>query len=160
MQVVRITSAAEARRIVAASTKAAPGQIEQLNPHVDMTRLAPGAVLVLPDSAKSDSGPDTVGTEAMKAFIGFAQQALDAALQRMKSGAERLAADEAALGKAAKSKGVNSAVEKDPDLKPLLDGALRQASEDSQAALKAVDGLAALTKSALAELEQLAKRLG
>lgn len=160
MQIVRITSAAEARRVVAASTKAAPGQIEQLNPHVDMTRLAPGAVLVLPEGAKSESGPDTVGTEAMKAFIGFAQQALDAAAQRLKTGAERAAADEAALGKAAKSKGVKSAVEKDPELKPMLDGALRQAKEDSQAAAKAVDSLAGLAKSALGELEMLAKRLG
>lgn len=164
MRVVRIANSAEARRIVSASAKEAPGTLEKLNPHLDLSRLAPGAVLVLPDSVRipgpSAASPDTIASEAMKAFIGYAQQAFDAAAQRMKSGAERAAADEAALASAAKSKGVKSALDKDPELKALLDGALRQAKEDTQATAEAVKGLATLSKSALTELETLAKRLG
>lgn len=163
MPVVRIASAADARRLVAASASAAPGTLERLNPHLDLNRLAPGAVLVLPDDEVHARLPGAkevaVAAEAMRAFIGFAQEALDATAQRMKAGADRAASDESALAAASKSKSVQAAIKKDPDLGKLLDGALGQAKEDSQATAKAVDGLAVIAKSALAELEMLAKRL-
>lgn len=164
MQVVRITNAAEAKRLVAASVKAAPGKLAQLNPHLNLNRLTPGAVLIVPEDAAHADLPGAkdaaIAAEAMRSFITMAEQALDAATQRMKAGAERAARDESALASASKSKAVQAAIKKDPDLGKLLDGALGQAKEDSQVSAKAIDGLAVLSKGALAELEMLAKRLG
>ena len=67
---------------------------------------------------------------------------------------------EAALASATKSRAVNAAAEKDPELKKLLDGAVRQAKTDTQVAAEGVKTFEALGAAALQELEVLAKRLG
>ena len=167
MRIVRITKDTNVAALRTQSAKTAPGMLEKLNPHLDLNRLAPGAVLVLPDEV--DTGgkggkravvTTTIGAEAMQSFIGFAKEAIEASSKRVQAAAERAKAEEAALASATKSRAVNAAAEKDPELKKLLDGAVRQAKTDTQAAAEGVKIFEALGAAALQELEALAKRLG
>ena len=161
MKIVRIDKVSDAKRIVAASAKAAPGVLEALNPHLDLKRLAPGAVLVLPGGgAAAAADASTIAAEAMASFIGFAKQALEASAQRLSTAAERMAAEESALAAAGKSKAVNAAIETDAELGKLFDATKAQAKQDAKAASAALKEFPALADSVLAELEALAKRLG
>jgi len=173
MRIVRITKDTNVAALRAQAAKAAPGQLEKLNPHLDLNRLGPGAVLVLPgDDAGGKSGrggskgarravtPTTIATEAMQSFIGFAKEALDASSQRVQAAAERAKAEESSLAAVTKSRAVNAAAEKDPELRKLLDKAVGQAKVDTQAAAEGVKTFAALGSAALQDLETLAKRLG
>jgi hypothetical protein len=169
MRIVRITKDTNVAALRTQSAKTAPGMLEKLNPHLDLNRLAPGAVLVLPDDASTGKGgkggkgaiaTTTIGAEAMQSFIGFTKEAIEASSQRVKAAAERAKAEEAALAAATKSRAVNAAAEKDPELKKLLEGAVRQAKTDTQAAAEGVKTFEALGAAALQELEVLAKRLG
>jgi hypothetical protein len=160
MKIVRIDKVSDAKRIVAATAKASPGALEALNPHLDLKRLAPGSVLVLPGGDAAAADASTIAAEAMASFIGFAKQALEASTQRLRVAAERTASEESALAAAGKSKAVNAAFEKDPELRKLFDVTRGQAKQDSQAAGAALKEFPALADSVLAELEALAKRLG
>jgi hypothetical protein len=168
MRIVRITKDTNVAALRAQSTKSAPGMLEQLNPHLDLNQLVPGAVLVLPDDASTGKGgkggkgtvtTTTIGAEAMQSFIGFTKEAIEASAKRVQAAAERAKAEESALAAATKSRAVGAAVEKDPELKKLLDGAVRQAKADTQAATEGVTTFGALGAAALQELEALAKRL-
>lgn len=170
MRIVRITKDTNVASLRTQSAKAAPGMLEQLNPHLDLNRLTPGTVLVLPDEddtggkgskgAKRGVMTTAIGAEAMQSFIGFAKEAIEASSKRVQAAAERAKAEEAALASATKSRAVNAAAEKDPELKKLLDGAVRQAKTDTQVAAEGVKTFEALGAAALQELEVLAKRLG
>jgi len=172
MRIVRITKDTNMAALRAQAAKTAPGQLERLNPHLDLNRVAPGAVLVLPNDdaggkgAKSGRGSKRVATattiaaEAMQSFIGFTKEALEVSSQRVEAAAERAKAEESALASATKSRAVNAAVEKDPELRKLLDVTVRQAKIDTQAAAEGVKTFATLGSAALQELEALAKRLG
>lgn len=157
MRIVRIANASTAKRVAAAAQKADPGSLERLNPHLDTRRLAPGAVVVLPDIAAADA--DSIAADAMAAFTEFARQALDAGAARMKSASAEASREEASLAAAAKSPAVGAAIKKDPELGKLLEGALGQAKADTKRSSAAVSEFSTLAKSALAELEALTKRL-
>jgi len=161
MRIVRIAKDSSVTALVAEAEKAAPGSLAKLNPHVDLKRLAPGDVLVLPDAATGPraAAATPIAAEAMQTFIGFAKEAFDASARRVQQAADRAAAEETALAGAAKSKGVKSAIDKDPELKKLLDGASAQAKADTKSSADAVKGFAELSKASLGELEALAKRL-
>lgn len=78
----------------------------------------------------------------------------------MQAAAERAKAEESSPAAATKSRAVNAAAEKDPELRKLLDKAVGQAKVDTQAAAEGVKTFAALGSAALQDLETLAKRLG
>jgi hypothetical protein len=170
MRIVRITKDTNVAALRTQSAKTSPGVLEQLNPHLDLNRLTPGAVLVLPDEedtggkggkgAKRAVVTTTIGAEAMQSFIGFAKEAIEASSQRVQAAAERAKAEESAIAAATKSRAVNAAAEKDPELKKMLDRTVQQAKVDTQAAADGVKTFAALGSAAQQELEALAKRLG
>jgi hypothetical protein len=138
--------------------------LQRFNPHLDLKRLTPGAVIVVPEAARDiefpSGDPKSIGTEAMESFIGFARDGLAATGRRLQQAAERAKTEDAALQSALKSRAVQAALEKDAELKNQAEEALRRAREDSRDTAAEAKNFDALFKSAQAELAALAGRLG
>ena len=69
---------------------ATPGLAEKLarlNPHLDVQKLVPGAVLLLPDDAagrdRGPAGSTSIAGNALSSFNDFAAEALEAATEKM-----------------------------------------------------------------------------
>jgi hypothetical protein len=138
--------------------------LQRYNPHLDLRKLAPGAVIVVPDGAGDTPLPkgDTksIGAEAMASFMAFAEEALAASARRMQQAAERAKSEDAALASALKSRTVLAAFEKDAEMKAQAETAAKQAKDDVKASAEAIRSFETLSKTALNELSVLAKMLG
>lgn len=138
--------------------------LQRFNPHLDLKRLKPGAVVVVPEEARDIEFPSgdskSIGVEAMESFMGFSKDALAAAGKRVQQVAERAKAEEAALSAALKSKSVRTALEKDPELKAQAEEVVKRAKEDSRDSAADAKNFEAVFKAAQAALAELAKRLG
>jgi hypothetical protein len=138
--------------------------LQRFNPHLDLRRLAPGSVIVIPDKAGDLDLPKgeakSIGAEAMASFIAFTEEALAGSAKRVQQAAERAKSEDAALATALKSKAVQAAFEKDGEMKAQGEAAARQAKDDAKASVEAIKAFDGLAKTALGELSVLAKMLG
>src|SRR5687767_876938 len=90
--------------LAAAKSRAAIESLQALNPHVDLNKLAPGAVLLVPDAPGfKRSASKSVGGETLDDFEKIVKSALDASAVRLKQGQTRRDAERAELVAALKS---------------------------------------------------------
>lgn len=144
-----------------------PGMAEKLarvNPHIDVQKLAPGTVLLVPDDVAADDSPFGGGASivgnALASFNEFAAQALDAAARGVKAGSQRQAADAETLKAALRSASLKEALARDPELAKQADAALKRAAEAAKAADGAAKRFEANTTAAREALAALAKKFG
>jgi hypothetical protein len=163
MRILVVKKGSSASALIDNSSAAQLKVLAQHNPHLDLKKLAPGAVILVPDDVGAidfpGGDPKSVAFEAMESFIDHSKEALAAGAKRMKLGAERAKTEEAALAAAMKSKGVKAALDKDPGLQALATAASQQAKDDVSTAASQVKAFDALAKAAQDELAALAKRL-
>lgn len=172
MRIVVLKTEAEMlplRKLVAQPALAA--KFASANPHIDMDRLRPGDVLVVPEELGEEiasSGPPLgdggpVLSNGLASFAEFAAAALGGAARGLEAGVKRQVADAEAVVAAARSRGVKEALDGDAELARQVEGATRRAREDAKSAqtdLKQFDGQRELALKALGELQALAKTLG
>lgn len=142
-----------------ASRDASLDKLRQLNPHLDLTQLKAGAVLLVPDLPDlDDAGGESIGGEAFAGFIAEVEDGWSSAALRARRAQARLDDDAAALGEALKSPAVKRIIEADAELKPQLaaaQAALKADRERAASALQQLEAAQAATKVELAELRKL-----
>jgi hypothetical protein len=144
----------------AAGRDAGLQQLQRLNPHVDLKRIAPGTVLFVPDTPgfRRDE-TSSVSRHVVEAFRTQLGNALESTSARVREGHEALARDRQEVSAALKGAAVKRLVESDPDLAPQIESAMRVFRDDQQRAKQSEKQLQQLHEGALAELDALAKLL-
>jgi hypothetical protein len=119
-QTLQKLSEAVSRRPAAAG--ATLERIAALNPHLaNLDKLAPGTVVLLPDSPELKAGAGTaLGTDNLIDLVSDVTKGVKAAGTRASSKFESIAADHAAVAKALKTEAVKKIVDGDPLLKQKL----------------------------------------
>ena len=141
-------------------TTATLGRIQALNPHVDVQKLAPGDVLLVPDAPDIDEGQtQSVGGNAFGGFSDEIRRGLDKLGQRVRAQSDALAADRASVNGVLKLATVKRVIESDPQLKKQLSDADAQAKADQNAAQAASKQVESLQKLASGELDALERLL-
>ena len=172
MRIVVLKTEAELqplRKLAAQPVLAA--KIARANPHVDLAKLRPGDVLVVPEELGEEiaaSGPPLgeggpVLGNSLASFAEFATAALTGAARGLEAGVKRQAADADAVAVALRSKGVKEALGGDAELARQVESAARRGREDlkeAQSGLKAFDGQRERALAALEELQAMAMKLG
>jgi len=146
---------------------ATPGLAEKLarlNPHLDVQKLVPGAVLLLPDDAagrfRGPAGSTSIAGNTLSSFNDFAAEALEAASRGVKAGAQRQAADVETLKASLRTRTVKEALARDEELARQAEVALNSASKAAKAAETDARQFEANTAAARAALASLAKQFG
>lgn len=135
-------------------------QIKILNPHADLQRLPSGTVLLLPDVHElKDAESQSLAGNSFEGFAAHAREGLEAVAQRIRSGAEALAADRAAVTAVLKTAAVKRLIDSDPLLKKQLDEAGSEFSNAQKQAQEAARELQTLQKGLDVELQALRKML-
>ena len=143
-----------------AASDATLEQVKRLNPHVDFQRLEAGTVLLLPDSPElSAKDSQVLADNAFEDFVAHAGEGLQAVAQRMRLGAEALAADRSAVTAVLKIAAVKRQIESDPLLQKQLDEASGEFTDAQKQAQDAVSQVEAMQKEMNAELDALRKML-
>ena len=135
-------------------------QLQRLNPHVDLQRIEPGTVLLVPDRpgiAKDATTPVTAG--AVDEFSKQVGDALDSAGARVRQGYQALAAQRQEVTAVLKTAAAKRLLESDPDLSRQLEAAAKVFKDDQQRAKDAEATLKTLREGSKAELDTLAKLL-
>jgi hypothetical protein len=141
----------------AGASRSALDALQALNPHVDLNKLATGAVLVVPDEPQYKAAASkSIGGGTLDDFEKLVESALDATASRLKQGEERRNAERAELATALKSAAVKRAAESDPQLAKAVEDAAQRVKKDEKDAEKTMQ---ALSKSVHGELAALAKLL-
>lgn len=138
-------------------------KLQRLNPHLDLRRLAPGSVVLLPGDAAAPSRTADVqplGGGALAELQALADAAVAAGVERGQRAQARAKADEQALAAALRGKQAKEALERDPELAAQAAAAQKAAKEAGKNVATRAKQLESLTKTAQAELLALAKRLG
>lgn len=138
-------------------------RLQRLNPHLDLRRLAPGSVVLLPaDTAAPSRSADVqpLGGGALAELQALADAAVAAAAERGQQAVARAKADEQALAAALRGKQARDALERDPELAAQAAAAQKAAKEAGKTVATRARQLESLTRSAQSELAALAKRLG
>ncbi len=163
MPIFVIRKDSDIKRLIAAAPATRVQELQRFNPHVDFNKLAPGTVLVVPDELSDIEFPagdaESIAPEALASFTAFAKDAIQASAKRLRAAAERAKAEEGELAAAARSRGVNDAIGRDPALKEMVGAALKKSQEDGRAAAEGIKAFDAFSKAALSELQALGKRL-
>lgn len=130
-------------------------RLQALNPHLDITRLVPGAVLLVPDGVGDDA--DSVAGAVFDGLASDVREGLASATARVRSGyarAEAVRKDVAAAVKLATFKRV---LEGDAELKKQLATAETRFKADQAQAKQTDESLGALVKLIDEELAVLGK---
>ena len=100
-------------------------QIRRLNPHADFQRLEAGTVLLLPGTPELKDAADSqpLAGHSFEDFAARTREGLEAVAQRLRGGAESLAAERAGVTAVIKTAAVKRLIESDPLLKKQLDEA-------------------------------------
>ncbi|NDP63648.1 hypothetical protein [Polaromonas sp.] len=131
-------------------------QIRMLNPHADFQHLEAGTVLLLPEAPElKDADSQSLAGNSFEDFTTRTREGLQAVAQRMKSSAEALAADRAAVTATVKSAAVKRLIESDPLLKKQLDEAGSESSDAQKQAQEASRQLETFQKGLDVELQIL-----
>lgn len=135
--------------------------LQRLNPHLDLKRLAPGAVVLVPDQPGAGEGESaSVNGESFAAFMQAATTALDLAAARVRSGFEARLAEQKDVQAVLKAPALKRALDGDPDLKKQIDALAPGFKEDAQAAKASESAMKTLLSESATELAVLAKLLG
>lgn len=142
------------------ASESAVQNLQRLNPHLDLNRLAPGAVVLVPDQPGLRDGESTsVGGDSFASFAQAASAALDLAAARVRSGHDARLAEQKDVQAVLKSPAVRRVLENDPDLKTQLEALAQGFKDDQQAAKDSDKAMKALLAESAAELAMLAKLL-
>lgn len=134
--------------------------LERMNPHVDLRKLRPGTVLLVPEATgfkTSGSGP--MVEDAVDDFAGLLKSAVAGAGARARSAAESRAAELAEITRVAKAASVRRLVEQDPAAAQELHDGLDTLRRDAAGAEQAVQQLADMGDAALQALAVLTEVL-
>lgn len=136
-------------------------QLKNLNPHVDLKKIEPGTVLLIPD------GPRFPNVESVSvtgdAFDALREQVLasvDDAASRLKGGYELLWKEREKVVKTLQSEPVQKAGNADPDLESQIAAANLVFKQDKELAKDAEKVMTTLKEQVAAELASLAQLLG
>ena len=136
-------------------------QVKQLNPHVDFERIDAGTVLLLPDTPElNDTDSQSPAGNAFEDFVAHTSEGFKAVAQRMRTSADALAADRAAVNAVLKTAAVKRQIESDPLLKKQLDEAnseFTDAQKKSQEAARQVETMQKDMNAELAALREMLK---
>ena len=135
--------------------------LQRLNPHVeDFAKIEAGTVLLVPDLPATRDGESTsISGEAFAVFREQVSEAVDAAVARVRSGYEALAAQRKDVTALLKTAAVKRMLEAEPDLRKQLDATTELFKQDQQRAKEAEKTLETL-QEANHELRALAKLVG
>jgi len=163
MQIFVVKKDSNVAALLAGAPAAQLQQLQRLNPHLDLQRITPGAMIIVPDKADDVGFPagslKSIGADAMSSFETFAAQALKATSLGLKQAADRAKTEEASLATALNSRGVSDALARDPALKAQAEAASVQAKANVKASTDELKAFDKLSKAAAAELAVLQKRL-
>jgi hypothetical protein len=156
--------------------------VQALNPHLDLNRLKPGDLLLLPDAAASpapSAAPAAAGTSTAAPAVvtaplpsqslggsGFADFAaeitkgLAAAATRARAGTDTATASRTALSSALRGAAIQRAIGADPQLQKQLDDADAQLKADLARAQAAGKQVELLQKGGADALALFGKRVG
>ena len=143
------------------ASESAVQNLQRLNPHLDLNRLTPGAVVLVPDQPGLRDGESTsVGGDGFASFAQAASAALELGAARVRSGHDARLAEQKDVQAVLKSPLLKRALESDPDLRKQLDALAQGFKDDQQAAKDSDKAMKALLGESAAELAVLAKLLG
>lgn len=140
---------------------AAMQSLQALNPHLDMKKLTPGAILLIPDEPgfKAEATSAVAG-EPIDELQQLVRSGVDSATAKLEHGNEARAAQRVELTAALKTAAVKRAIDSDPQLKQQAEDAAKASKADEEQSAKALQTLQAAGKGMQAELAKLAKLLG
>jgi hypothetical protein len=149
-------------RVSEAQARSAAESLARLNPHIaDVTKLAPGMVVLVPDSPTfNESASEPAAGGAVDDLHKLVRGGLVAAATRMKAANSERATERAEVVNAQKTAAVKKAMEADPHLKEQLEEAAKSAKAAQQDAAQAEKTMAGMVEGAESELAALAKLLG
>jgi hypothetical protein len=137
---------------------AATDRLKALNPHVDFTRLTPGTVLLVPDSAELKQGASTsLGSATFEAFVKEMNAGLSNSSAQIKQGLERFSADRNAVTAVLKTAAVKRLIKSDPVLSKQLEAVDAQFKDGEKKMLAAQKLMETTQKQAHEELAGLAR---
>lgn len=145
----------------AKEAKSSLENLERLNPHVDVKKIPPGTVLLLPDVPRA--GETTSVSVQGAAFTALRDQlsaSVEAARARVRAGYEAQAAQRDEVTAVLKLAAVKRAIDSDQDLKGQVDQSAEVFKQDQGQAKASDELLKSMQAEASAELDALAKLLG
>lgn len=135
-------------------------ELKKLNPHVDFKKIAPGSVLLVPDSPDFKSGEaKSVSGEAFSALQDQLTASVALAIGQAGQNHTTRLAEWRDVNAALKSPAVKRRIEADPELQPQLEEAAKLFKQDQEAAKAAESMLKTLKEDVAVELAALAKIL-
>jgi hypothetical protein len=149
-----------AGKTTAAQAQSALQQLQALNPHVDLSNVKAGTVILIPDAPNFNATEgDPVGSGTFADFQQLVRNGLTDATQRLRSGNAARAADRSDVNTLLKSAAFKRVLDADAALKQQFTDATKgfkdeQTEEDENEA-----AVTAAAKAVLAELAGVAKTL-
>jgi hypothetical protein len=169
MRVVKIEEKADPKSLSALLLKAnlstiqsekALAALQALNPHVDITKVPAGTVLLVPDMPSFKvSASDPVLGSALGEFQQVVRTALEQTAANLKAGTAARAAERADIMAVLKGAPLKRIIESDSVLKQQVADATKALQAEEQAD-QAEETLARASKAALAKIAELRKRVG
>jgi len=145
----------------AAASAAALERVQALNPHVDLQHLAAGSVLLLPDlPGVNPSASRSISGDAFASLAAEAASGLKVSAERVRAGAESVAADRSGVTAALRTAAAKRVIESDPTLAKQLEAAAAHSTAQQKAAQEAAAALEKLAAQTAAELAALSKLFG
>jgi hypothetical protein len=147
-------------KISSAQSESALTQLQALNPHVDLTKLSAGTVLLVPDLPSIKITPtDPVHGQAFADFQKLVGNSLDEAVTSLRVDSRDRAAERSAVTAALKVTAVTRAIGSDATLKAQAAAVSKTFAQDQQLDKDTVSAAASASKDALATLAKLSKLL-
>jgi len=169
MRVVKIEEKADSKSLSALLLKAnlsttqserALAALHAVNPHVDITKVPAGTILLVPDTPSFKvSASDPVLGNALGEFQQIVRATLDQAGTDLKASSAARAAERAEIVAVLKGAPLRRIIESDSALKQQVADATKALQEEEQAD-QAEETLARASKAALAKIAELRKSLG
>lgn len=136
-------------------------QVKMLNPHVDFQRMEAGTVLLLPDNPElSDKDSQSLTGNAFDDFVTDTNAGFKALAQRVRTSADTLAAERAAVNAVLKTAAVKRQIDNDPLLQKQLDEASSEFTDEQKKTQEAIRQVETMQKDMSAELDALKAMLG
>jgi hypothetical protein len=147
-------------KISSAQSESALTQLQALNPHVDLTKLSAGTVLLVPDLPSIKITPtDPVHGQAFADFQKLVGNSLDEAVTSLRVDSRDRAAERSDVTAALKVTAVTRAIGSDATLKAQAAAVSKTFAQDQQLDKDTVSAAASASKDALATLAKLSKLL-
>lgn len=151
------------RRLGAGGGKAdtVTAALKRLNPHLNLDRLMPGTLLLVPDDPSLDlAATHGVGGAQVNALVAELKTAVDAAVAAALKGLGARATERQEVTEALKAPAIKRAIDADADLKARAASVAAELKKEVAADKEAEKSLKQLQTSALGDIETLAKVWG